>query len=55
MSKGVRMLNGIEYLLAGRFDSLESAQSEKQYWVKARVIKLGFMDYGLYVHGGRRS
>lgn len=53
MTKGVRMIGGIEYLLAGRFDSLKAAQAEKKYWVKARVIKLGFMDYALYQHGGR--
>ena len=53
MRKGVRFINGIEYLLAGRFNSYDAAASEKKYWVKSRVIKLGLMDYALYQHGGR--
>ena len=51
MTKGVRMINGKEYLLCGVFSSLESAQSDGKNWMKARVIKLGFMKYALYVHG----
>lgn len=31
MTNGVRIINGIEYLLAGKFNSLEQAQSEKKF------------------------
>lgn len=52
--KGVRWINGKEYLLAGRFSSRESAATEKDFWIEAKIIKLGMMDFALYQHGGRK-
>jgi len=51
-----RYINGKLFMLAGRFtgiDSKESAQKEAQSFRKqnrlARVIELGFWDYGIYI------
>ena len=55
--KGIRMINGQEYMLNGRYSDKEQAQKaadELRYsWSKVRVIKLWECDYMIYVHGAK--
>lgn len=55
MSKGIRFIDGQEYLLAGRCSSKQSAISEaielRRFHSKVRIIKVWEFDYLVYVHG----
>ena len=57
MPRGVRMIAGREFLLAGRTDSKERATADakalRQEWERVRVIKLRDWDFMLYAHGRR--
>lgn len=56
-TKGVRWIDGREYLLCGRADSKEGAQSQaralRASWFSVRIVKLWEFDFMLYVHGRR--
>lgn len=49
------MIDGKEFLLAGRTNSKESAKSEKAALLKShaivRIIKLNDWDFMIYIHG----
>ncbi len=53
--RGIRMIEGQEYLLCGRCSSKESAIREaealRKTHIKVRIIKVWDCDYMLYVHG----
>jgi hypothetical protein len=57
MRRGVRWINGQEYLLCGRHGCKEFAEREAMYlrksWLKVRIIKRHNWDFMLYVHGAR--
>jgi len=53
-SKGVRWIDGREYLLCGRESNKEHAQwhatALREQWERVRIVKLNDWDYLLYVH-----
>jgi hypothetical protein len=57
MTRGVRYIDGREYLLAGRTSDHDSALSQakamRAYWQFVRVVKLCAVDFMLYVHGAK--
>jgi hypothetical protein len=57
MQKGVRRINGREYLLAGRSTNEDRARQEakllRDRYTHVRVIKRWALDYMIYVHGAR--
>lgn len=59
MQAGIRMIDGKEYMLAGRTSDKERAQSEAQSlrrsWSSVRIIKIWEYDYMLYVHGRKEN
>lgn len=56
MTKGIRWIDGREFLLAGRKSRKEDAKQEaaalRASWAQVRIVKLNDWDYMLYVHGG---
>lgn len=54
---GIRHIKGQEYFLAGREQSKDDARRKaealREYWQQVRVIKLGMLDYRIYVHAAR--
>lgn len=54
MTKGIRIINGREYLLSGRAGSKESAESEataiRRRGKLVRIIRLRESDYLIYSH-----
>lgn len=54
--RGIRFINGQEYMLCGRTSERDAAQREakslRSSWSKVRVIKISNWDYMIYVHGG---
>lgn len=52
MTKGVRIIKGKHYLMAGRYRNLETAKDASRLRAAegfyVRVIKLGLFDYALY-------
>jgi hypothetical protein len=57
MRRGVRWIDGREFLLCGRESSREDAERAKKTlrdsWERVRIVKLNNWDFMLYVHGGR--
>lgn len=55
MTRGVRWINGREFLLCGRYDDREKALEAKRvsllYWDRARIVKLNPFEWFVYVHG----
>jgi hypothetical protein len=55
VTRGIRYIDGQQYMLNGRYDSRERALCEakeaRQYWLKVRIIKVWEHDFMLYVHG----
>lgn len=54
MQKGARMINGQEYILAGRCSNKESAKKQAEAvrtrYQKVRIIKILDYDYMIYAH-----
>lgn len=59
MTKGVRWIDGREFLLAGRKSDKEGAERERDAlrhsWERVRIVKLSDWDYMLYVHGAKSA
>jgi hypothetical protein len=59
MTKGIRFIDGREYLLCGREFTKEKAKQEKAAllasWERVRIVKLSDWDFMLYVHGSKRA
>lgn len=57
MTKGVRFIDGREYLLCGRAESktaaLEARKALLASWDKVRIVKVWDYDFMLYVHGAK--
>lgn len=57
MRRGVRWIQGREFLLAGRCSDKAKAVIERNAlrnsWERVRIIKLWQYDFLLYVHGGK--
>jgi hypothetical protein len=53
--KGVRWIDGQEYLLCGRYNDKDSASRaakiNREDWERVRIIKLNDWDFLIYVHG----
>ena len=54
MTKGVRFIDGQEYLLCGRTSERDAAERQakalKSSWSRVRIIKLNNWDFMIYVH-----
>lgn len=56
MTRGIRFINGQEYMLAGRFDTKAEALAEKIFllneWRKVRVLRIPHRmgEYSCWVH-----